>query len=73
MTEIKRIEMKYINGMYSDVYTVTYKSGVTRRYDIRKNGCKMINKHFDFIINAKVRPIYNKWTGTHVFDVYEMA
>ena len=62
---IKSIYIPYKNGMYSDKYMVTYRSGRKIWYDLKKTG-EMIESHFDFIMNAKCVSIYaNKYNGTH--------
>lgn len=62
---IKSIYRAYKNGMHSDKYLVTYKSGKKIWYDLKKIG-EMPESHFEFMMNAKCVPIYaNKYNGTH--------
>lgn len=63
--KITQITRPYKSGMYTDTYTVLYQNGDYREYKIKG---AMINKHFDFIMNAKCEPIYNNKNGRHVGD-----
>lgn len=63
---IKEITRFKVNGMYEDKYTVHYANGMRRKYII--NG-EMINKHFEFMMNAKCEPII-KNDGKHVGDKF---
>lgn len=67
MSDIKMITRPINNGMYSNTYEVFYTTGAKRRYTIIG---QMNEKHFDFIMNAKCMPIYNKHTGIHTRDVF---
>lgn len=66
---IVKIHRRIKNGMYTDKYTVTYTSG--RRRDFTIIG-RMIDKHFDFIMNAKCTPFYKK-DGSHTADIFTIA
>lgn len=63
--KITQITRFYKNGMYTDNYSVRYQSGDYREYTIKG---KMINKHFDFMMNAKCEPIYSEKDGRHFAD-----
>lgn len=54
------------NGMYTDKYTVTYESGVTRTFTI-KGG--MIKSHLDFMMTADVE-VRRAASGKHTSDVF---
>lgn len=54
------------NGMYTDKYTVTYESGVTRTFTI-KGG--MIKSHLDFMMSADVE-VRRAANGKHTSDVF---
>lgn len=62
--EITQITRYIKNGMYDDTYTVCYGKSNYKRYTIKG---EMINKHFDFIMNAKCEEIY-KADEKHVGD-----
>lgn len=64
---ISRIIWSIENGMYRDYYTVYYKSGYKRIFYIK---AEMIESHFNYIITAKVKPIYNKNTNKHTADIF---
>ena len=65
--EIVKIFRPRKNGMYTDNYTVFYENGMTREFRLSLQNPKMCNKHFNFIMNAKVERVENK-SGTHVAD-----
>lgn len=54
------------NGMYTDKYTVTYESGVTRTFKIVGG---MIKVHLDFMMSADVEVIRTA-SGKHTCDVF---
>lgn len=54
------------NGMYTDKYTVTYESGVTRTFKIVGG---MIKSHLDFMMSADVKVIRTE-SGKHTSDVF---
>lgn len=54
------------NGMYTDKYTVTYESGVTRTFKIVGG---MIKSHLDFMMSADVEVIRAD-NGKHTSDVF---
>lgn len=54
------------NGMYTDKYTVTYESGVTRTFKIVGG---MIKSHFSFMMSADVEVIRTE-SGKHTSDVF---
>ena len=53
--------------MYTDNYTVYYENGMTKEFRLSLQSPKMCNKHFNFIMNAKVERVENK-SGAHVAD-----
>lgn len=57
---ITEIVWGYKNGMHLDTYVVWYENRESRTFKIKG---KMINKHFDFIMNAKCETRRNKHGG----------
>lgn len=67
--KIVKIIRGYKNGMYKDKYWVYYESGRRVYADLKKT-FEMPKTHFDFIMNAKCTPRYNKRTGEHIDDIF---
>ena len=71
---MKKAEIRYMsrerkNGMYTDTYTVVYKSGRVFFGDLRKTG-HMPKTHFEFMMNARCIPHYDSRTGVHTSDMF---